>query len=75
MGDEPTMSRLAIGLPVGISVARLISSRLFGLSAADPVTMAVAVAVVVVVALLAGYLPAHRASGVDPLVLDVAIRD
>lgn len=58
---------LAIGLPVSISVARLISSRLFGLSAADPVTMAVAAAVMVTVALLAGYLPARRASGVDPL--------
>ena len=43
---------LAIGLPVSISVARLISSRLFGLPAADPVTMAVAGAAVVAVALL-----------------------
>jgi len=58
---------LAIGLPVSISVARLISSRLFGLSAGDPVTLAVAVAVMVAVALLAGYLPARRASGIDPL--------
>jgi ABC-type antimicrobial peptide transport system permease subunit len=58
---------LAIGLPVSISVARLISSRLFRLSAGDPVTMAVAVAVMGAVALLAGYLPARRASRVDPL--------
>ena len=58
---------LAIGLPVSIAAARLISNRLFGLSAADPATMAVAVAVVLAAALLAGSLPAHRASGVDPL--------
>lgn len=58
---------LLAGLIVSIPVTRLIANRLFGISSSDPVTMVSAVAVMVAVALLAGYLPARRASRVDPL--------
>ena len=62
---------LAIGLPAALAVARLASSQisglLFGLQATDPLTIAGAALVLVVVAALAAYLPARRASRVDPM--------
>lgn len=59
---------VAIGLVGSLLLARTLSSLLFGVGAADPPTF-VAVAVVVgLVALAASYLPARRASRVDPMV-------
>ena len=58
----------AIGLPCGIAIARLISSKLYGVTAADPASMAAAIFIVLASALLAGYVPAHRASRIDPMV-------
>ncbi|HEY5908433.1 MAG TPA: ABC transporter permease, partial [Vicinamibacteria bacterium] len=57
---------ILLGLPSGYALGRLILSQLFGLSAADPLTFAVATAALVAAALLAGYLPAARAARVDP---------
>lgn len=61
------------GLLVGIAgswiAARSIRGLLFGVEATDPVTYAAVLAVLVAVALLAGYVPARRASRVDPLVV------
>jgi ABC-type antimicrobial peptide transport system permease subunit len=59
---------MAVGLPCGVAIARLISSRLYGVTAADPASMAAAIVIVLVSALLAGYVPAHRASRIDPMV-------
>jgi predicted permease len=59
---------LALGVPASLACARLIQSKLFGLKAADPVTLGAALGIMTAVALLAGYLPARRASRVDPLV-------
>jgi predicted permease len=59
---------LAAGVPASLACARLIQSKLFGLKPADPVTLAAAVSIMVVVAVASGYLPARRASRVDPLV-------
>ena len=63
---------LAAGVVVGVLLAfgalRVLSSRLFGVSPSDPLTLAGAVAVLGAAVLLAGYLPARRASRVDPLV-------
>jgi predicted permease len=58
---------LAIGIPAALASARLIESKLYGLKPADPVTLATAVIVMSVVAIIAGYLPARRASRTDPL--------
>jgi ABC-type antimicrobial peptide transport system permease subunit len=58
---------VCIGLPAALASTRLISSRLFGLSPADPATIAAATLVMVAVAAFAGYLPARRASRVDPM--------
>jgi len=57
----------AIGLPCAIVIARMLKARLFGLTAADPVSMAFAILVVLMAAVLAGYVPARRASRIDPM--------
>jgi ABC-type antimicrobial peptide transport system permease subunit len=59
---------IAIGVPVALGAARLVSSQLFGLSAADPLTLLVAASLLTGVALLAGFLPARKASKVNPLI-------
>jgi predicted permease len=63
--------RLAIGLAIGlvgaILAGRLIASMLFGMGPADPVTLGVATITLTVVSLAAGYLPACRASRLDPV--------
>ena len=59
---------IAIGIPVAMAGARLISSQLFGLNAANPLTLLIAATLLTGVAALAGYLPARRASLVDPMV-------
>jgi predicted permease len=59
---------IAIGVPVTLAGNRLISSMLFGLRATDPMSLITAVGLLIVVAALAGYLPARRASLVDPMV-------
>jgi predicted permease len=59
---------LAAGVPASLACARLIQSKLFGLKPADPVTLAAALGIMIVVAIVSGYLPARRASRVDPLI-------
>ena len=56
------------GVIVSLVVARLIASLLFGTEPTDPLTFAGMVIVLVGVAMLAGYLPARRASQIDPMV-------
>ncbi|HEY8188960.1 MAG TPA: ABC transporter permease [Pyrinomonadaceae bacterium] len=59
---------LAVGLPASWAAAQLISNQLFGLRPSDPLTLLTAVTLLTLVAALAGYLPARKASRVDPLV-------
>ena len=63
-----TGAGLALGVPASLVCARFVENKLFGLRAADPLTLAVALSVLIAVALAAGYLPARRASRVDPMV-------
>ncbi|MDQ3667970.1 MAG: ABC transporter permease [Acidobacteriota bacterium] len=58
----------ALGLIVCYWLSRLVSSQLYGVNAYDPATLASVVVVIIVVALLAAYIPARRATKVDPLV-------
>jgi ABC-type antimicrobial peptide transport system permease subunit len=51
-----------------LAAARLVASQLFGISAADPVAIGLATLALLGVAAVAGYLPARRATRVDPLV-------
>jgi len=60
---------VAIGLPAALLAARLIAASLANVSAGDPVTLAVSTLVLLVFALAAGWVPAHRASRIDPLVV------
>ena len=57
---------LLIGLPASALASRLIASQLFGVGTADPPTLGLAAAVLASIAILAGYLPARRASRLDP---------
>ena len=59
---------LAIGIPLALAGGRLVSSSLYGLKGIDAVSLSVAVAVLLAMAALAGYLPARRASRVDPMI-------
>ena len=63
---------VAVGVPVVLYVSRFAKSLLFDLSPTDPVSLVIAGLVLMSVALVAGYLPARRATKVDPL---VALRD
>jgi predicted permease len=59
---------IAMGLPAAWALARVLRAQLFGLSPHDPLTAAAAVLLLAAVTLAAGFLPARRATRVDPLV-------
>ena len=59
---------IALGLPSGYGLGRLVESELFGMSARDPLTFAAATATLLLAALFSGYVPAARATRVDPMV-------
>jgi predicted permease len=59
---------IAAGLAISLASARLLDTLLFGVAPIDPMAIGLAVGAMVLVPALAGYLPARRASRVDPLV-------
>ncbi len=59
---------VVIGVPVTLAGDRLVSKMLFGLRPSDPVTLVSATVILLIVAAIAGYLPARRASLMDPMV-------
>ena len=58
---------IAVGLPAAFALTHLVESQLYGVKANDPAAMALATALLAAVALLAGYIPAQRAAGFDPV--------
>ncbi len=59
---------IALGLPLTYAVTRLTQDQLYGLSSLDPATFAVAIATVILMTLFAAWLPARRATRVNPMV-------
>ena len=59
---------VAIGVALTLALSRIVQSQLFQLSSSDPVALVASTALLGSVALLAGYLPARRATRVDPMV-------
>ena len=55
-------------IPAAFAAARLIAARLYGIGAHDPLTLAGAALLLLCVAALAGFVPARRASRIDPMV-------
>jgi len=69
LGEGATMALigLAVGGIAAIPLSRLLSGLLFGVEPADPLTIGVAAALLVAVALLAAWIPARTATAVDPM--------
>jgi ABC-type antimicrobial peptide transport system permease subunit len=58
---------IMVGIPSSLGLTRLVRSQLFGISPTDPLTIAAAAAALALVGLVAGWLPARRAAGVEPV--------
>jgi predicted permease len=71
-GVQLTIMGLALGLGLALGFTRLLGGMLYGVSATDPATVASVLAILGCIAVLACYLPAHRAMRVNPV---AAIRE
>ena len=67
-GTRLTLLGVAVGVLAALAFSRLLSTLLFGVSATDPLTFAGVAALLAVVALAACFIPARRATRVDPIV-------
>src|SRR5262249_48108341 len=67
-GSAMALSGVGIGLLAAIGLTRMMNRMLFNVSATDPATLALVSLLLMVVALLACYLPARRAVRTDPVV-------
>jgi putative ABC transport system permease protein len=67
-GLRLAVAGLALGLAGALVASRALASMLFDIGAWDPATFAMATATLLIVALIAAYLPARRASRVDPMI-------
>jgi predicted permease len=65
---ELVIAGAGLGVVVALALSRLLSSYLYGITAQDPLTFLAVVGLLVCMALAAGYLPARRATKVDPIV-------
>ena len=61
------MIGLAVGLGAALAATRVVASQLYGLKPHDPATVAAAVCLLLAVAAFASFVPARRASEVDPM--------
>ncbi|MCI0390924.1 MAG: ABC transporter permease [Acidobacteria bacterium] len=59
---------LAFGIPLALFLSRFVADLLYGLTPTDPITIAAGALILMIAAMLAGYIPARRASRVDPMV-------
>ena len=66
-GTRLILAGLGLGIVVSLALARLVASLLYGVDAHDPATLGLVATLLGTVALLASYLPARRATRIDPL--------
>jgi ABC-type antimicrobial peptide transport system permease subunit len=68
IGDalRPVLPGVVIGAAVALVLSRVLRGLVFGVSAADPLSFAAAAALIVAMACIASWLPAHRATRTDP---------
>ena len=67
-GMKLAAAGMAIGLIAAVAVTRLIKTLLFGVGANDPLTLCAVALLLAIVVLLACWIPARRATKVDPLI-------
>jgi putative ABC transport system permease protein len=63
-----TLIGIGLGLMGALALTRVMSSLLFGVSATDPLTFATIALLLMVVSLIACYIPARRATRIDPMI-------
>jgi predicted permease len=68
-GITLTLIGIAIGVPAALGVTQLIASMIFGVTPYDPLTFGAVAAILSAVALAACYIPARRATKVDPMIV------
>jgi len=61
------LAGMAIGIPIALAAWRLVSNMVFGVAASDSLTMVFSSAILLAVDAIAGYIPARRASKIDPM--------
>jgi ABC-type antimicrobial peptide transport system permease subunit len=59
---------VVFGIPAALLAGRLCASMLYGLKSTDPISMLLVIGLLLAVAMLASYIPARRATRVDPMV-------
>jgi ABC-type antimicrobial peptide transport system permease subunit len=67
-GMLPVAVGLAVGLAAALMLARLLTGIIYGVSAHDPVTLAIVTGVLAISALIGTLVPARRAARIDPLI-------
>jgi ABC-type antimicrobial peptide transport system permease subunit len=58
---------MLIGLPAAWGLSRFVQAQLYGMTANDPLTVALAVVGIATVAIMAGFFPARKATRIDPM--------